>query len=145
VAETGLVYGVWIVGLAAPFAGRVAQRLGAPSLLPWLLALAGGGVALTLVDVLAVVMLGLAAVALAMFCTVTACQYLIPRLVGDGRGAATSLHLTIYYALGSLGAWAPGLLLGGGWSRVVAACGAAAVAGLGAALALRRAVPADAA
>jgi YNFM family putative membrane transporter len=136
----GLVYAVWIVGAVVPFVGHAAARLGPQRLLPFLLACAGAGSALTLVDHLAAVIAGLALLAGAMFSTVTTCQLLIPRLVDHHRGTATSLHQTVYYALGGAGAYVPGLWLHDGWHAVVAACSIAvavgAVASLG--LAFRR-------
>jgi predicted MFS family arabinose efflux permease len=68
---------------------------------------------------------------------VTTCQLLIPRLVDHHRGTATSLHLTLYYLGGALGAYLPGLWLDAGWSRLVMVCAASIGCGLVAALALR--------
>src|SRR5262249_53260008 len=89
---------------------------------------------LTLVDSLPVVIAGLALMALAMFSTVTACQLLIPRLVDHHRGTATSLHLTLYYLGGGLGAYLPGLWLDRGWGALVAICSVSIACGLAAAL-----------
>jgi YNFM family putative membrane transporter len=132
----GLVYAVWVVGAVVPLVGHAAARIGPQRLLPFLLASAGAGAALTLLDNLAAVIAGLALLAAAMFSTVTTCQLLIPRLVSHHRGTATSLHQTIYYVLGGAGAYLPGLWLADGWHAVVAACcvtvaiGAAASLGL---------------
>jgi YNFM family putative membrane transporter len=136
----GLVYAVWVVGAVVPLVGHAAARIGPERLLPFLLACAGVGAALTLVDNLAAVIAGLALLAASMFSTVTTCQLLIPRLVDHHRGTATSLHQTVYYVLGGAGAYIPGLWLDDGWHAVVAACCVAvaigAVASLG--LAIRR-------
>jgi MFS transporter, YNFM family, putative membrane transport protein len=140
----GLVYGVWLVGVLVPPAGALAHRLGPQRLLPTLIAIEVAGVAMTSVDSLAVIIAGLALMAFAMFSTVTTCQLLIPRLVDRDRGSATSLHLTIYYAGGGLGAYLPGLLLDQGWNRLVAVCALAVAAGLVASLVLRFRVPAAA-
>ena len=136
-AGAGLVYGVWLVGVTVPAVGAVAQRLGPQRLLPALIAVSLVGCLLTLVDTLAVVVAGLALMALAMFSTVTACQLLIPRLVDHHRGTATSLHLTFYYLGGAAGAYLPGLWLDAGWSRLVGICAAAIGCGLVVALVLR--------
>ena len=136
-AGAGLVYGVWLVGAAVPVVGELAQRRGPQRVLPWLIGLSLTGALLTLVASLPVLVLGLAAMALAMFSTVTACQLLIPRLADHHRGTATSLHLTLYYLGGGLGAYLPGLLLTDGWSRLVGVCSATIAAGLMAALVLR--------
>jgi len=123
-----------------PGVGQLAGRRGPQRVLPMLVALSLAGCLLTLVDSLAVVVLGLAMMAFAMFSSVTACQLLIPRLVDHHRGTATSLHLTVYYLGGGLGAYIPGLWLGDGWSRVVAVCAAAIITGLGASFVLRSSV-----
>ncbi len=127
--QAGLVYVVWLVGVLTPAVGGLAHRFGPSRLLPLLAAAGAVGAALTLVDRLLVVVVGLALMAASMFSTVTAAQLQIPRLAGHSRGAATSLHLTIYYVLGGAGAYLPGLVLGSGWPAVVAVCdGALAVA-----------------
>ena len=132
----GLVYAVWIVGAFVPLVGHAAVRVGPERLLPFLLAGAGVGAALTLVDDLAAVIVGLALLAGAMFSTVTTCQLLIPRLVSHHRGTATSLHQTVYYVLGGAGAYLPGLWLADGWHAVVAACMVAVAVGATASLGL---------
>jgi len=134
----GLVYSVWLVGILVPGVGQLAQRVGPQRLLPMLVSLSLLGCLLTLVDSLAVVVAGLAMMAFAMFSAVTACQLLIPRLVTHHRGTATSVHLTVYYLGGGLGAYLPGLWLHDGWSRVVAVCAASITAGLCASLVLER-------
>jgi len=132
----GLVYAVWMVGAFVPLVGHAAARLGPERLLPFLLACAGAGAALTLVDHLAAVIAGLALLAGAMFSTVTTCQLLIPRLVSHHRGTATSLHQTVYYVLGGAGAYVPGLWLSDGWHAVVAICVIAVAVGAAASLGL---------
>jgi predicted MFS family arabinose efflux permease len=87
-----------------------------------------GGALLTLVDWLPAMVVALALMAFAMFTVVPICQLLIPRLVTHHRGTATSLHLTVYYLLGGLGAYLPGLALSAGWGDVVAVCLAASAA-----------------
>jgi YNFM family putative membrane transporter len=136
-AGAGLVYGVWLVGIAVPAVGAWAQRAGPQRLLPVLVAGALVGALLTLVNSLPVVIAGLALMALAMFSTVTVCQLLIPRLVDHHRGTATSLHLTLYYLGGGLGAYLPGLWLARGWGTLVAVCSASIACGLAAAVIVR--------
>jgi YNFM family putative membrane transporter len=126
----GLVYGVWLVGVLVPATGAIAHRIGPQRLLPGLILLELAGVGLTAIDHLAVIVAGLALMAFAMFSTVTVCQLLIPRLVDRDRGSATSLHLTVYYLGGGLGAYLPGLLLNDGWGRLVVVCAAAVSVGL---------------
>jgi MFS transporter, YNFM family, putative membrane transport protein len=136
-AGAGLVYAVWLVGVTVPAVGAAAQRLGPQRLLPVLISASLAGCLLTLVDSLAVVVAGLALMALAMFSAVTTCLLLIPRLVDHHRGTATSLHQTLYYLGGAAGAYLPGLWLDAGWSRLVTVCAAAISCGLLAALVLR--------
>jgi MFS transporter, YNFM family, putative membrane transport protein len=118
------------VGVLVPATGAIAHRIGPQRLLPGLILVELAGVGMTAVDRLAVIVAGLALMAFAMFSTVTVCQLLIPRLVDRDRGSATSLHLTIYYLGGGLGAYLPGLLLNDGWGRLVSVCAGAVAVGL---------------
>ena len=137
IGQSGLVYGVWVVGAAVPWVGHLAHRAGPARLLPLLTAVAMAGAALTLVASLPVLILGLAMTAFAMFSIVTACQILLPTLVDHHRGTATSLHLTIYYLAGGAGAYLPGLRLSSGWGAVVGVCLGSFAVGTAAALLLR--------
>jgi YNFM family putative membrane transporter len=137
IGESGLVYGVWVVGAAVPLVGHLAQRAGPARLLPSLTGTAIAGAVLTLVPSLPVLILGLAMTAFAMFSIVTTCQILLPRLVDHHRGTATSLHLTIYYLAGGAGAYLPGLRLSSGWAAVVEVCLASFAVGTAAAVLLR--------
>jgi len=135
--EAGLVYGVWLVGLLVTPITGLAGRVGPQRVVPWLLVLSISGALLTLADSLALIVVGLAAMALAMFTVVPACQLLIPRLARHHRGTATSLHLTVYYAAGGLGGYLPGFALDRGWGTLVAVCVASIGGGLAASLGLR--------
>ena len=84
--QAGLVYGVWLVGLLVTPITGLAGRVGPQRVVPLLLVLSIGGALLTLVDSLPAIVLGLAAMALAMFTVVPACQLLIPRLAGTTGG-----------------------------------------------------------
>ncbi|HVI37417.1 MAG TPA: MFS transporter [Gaiellales bacterium] len=137
-SEAGLVYGVWLVGAFVTPVTRLGGTIGPQRLLPALVAVSLCGALLTLVDALPAIVLGLALMAFAMFTVVPVCQLLIPRLVSHHRGTATSLHLTVYYAAGALGAYVPGLVLHRGWPSLVAVCCAAILAGLAAAVTLSR-------
>jgi YNFM family putative membrane transporter len=137
-SAAGLVYGVWLVGAFVTPITRLAGQIGPQRVLPPLLLISLGGVLLTTVDSLAAIIAGLACMALAMFTVVPACQLLIPRLVSHHRGTATSLHLTIYYAAGGLGAYLPGLVLHRGWDDLAAVCAAAVAFGFACAIPLQR-------
>ncbi len=106
------------------------------------------GVLLTLSNVLPLLVLGLACVASAMFAGVTAAQLGISDVARVDRGAATALYFSIYYGLGALGAYVPGVAWQEwGWHGVVVTGLIAltvAVVGLAAAVA-RGPVPAVAA
>ena len=135
--QAGLVYGVWLVGLLVTPITGLAGRIGPLRVVPWLLLLSIGGALATLVDSLPAIVLGLAAMALAMFTIVPACQLLIPRLADHHRGTATSLHLTVYYTAGGLGGYLPGFALDRSWATLVAACSGSVGLGLAACLGLR--------
>src|SRR6185503_10789871 len=122
--------------LVTPISG-LAGRVGPQRVVPWLLVLSISGALLPLADSLALIVVGLAAMALAMFTVVPACQLLIPRLARHDRGTATSLHLTVYYAAGGLGGYLPGFALDRGWGTLIAVCVASIGGGLAASLGLR--------
>ncbi len=109
VAAASLVFLLWISGLTGPLAGRLADRLGWWRLALATVALSALGVALTLPDLLPLIVLGLACVALAMFTGYTATQLGISDVARHDRGAATALYFSIYYGAGALGAYLPGL------------------------------------
>ena len=109
VAGASLVFLLWLTGLAAPLAGRIADRVGWRRLALGTVVLAAAGVLLTLPDVLPVLVLGLACIAGAMFTGYTATQLGVSDVARVDRGAATALYFGIYYSGGALGAYLPGL------------------------------------
>ena len=132
----GLVYAVWVVGAVVPLVGHAAARIGPQRLLPFLLACAGAGAALTLVDNLAAVIAGLALLAAAMFSTGDhlpapdpAAREPPPRH-GDEPAPDDLLRPR------RRGAYLPGLWLDDGWHAVVAACCIAVAVGAAASLGL---------
>ena len=110
--QVGAFYIVWLVGALAPLAVRWAGRLGPRTVLPIFPLIGVLGLALGSVPYLVAVIVGLAILAGGLFSMVGVAQLLVPQLTLRDRGSAMSLHLTIYYLLGSLGPF----MLGAAWS-----------------------------
>jgi len=118
-AVASLVFLLWFTGLVGPLAGRIADRIGWRRLALGTVLLSAAGVLLTLPDVLPLLVLGLACIALAMFAGYTATQLGVSDVARVDRGAATALYFGIYYACGALGAYLPGLAWQAwGWTGV---------------------------
>ncbi len=110
--QVGAFYMVWLVGALAPLAVRWAGRLGPRTVLPIFPLIGVLGLALGSLPNLFAVIVGLAILAGGLFSMVGVAQLLVPQLTLRDRGSAMSLHLTIYYLLGSLGPF----MLGAAWS-----------------------------
>lgn len=106
---TGLVYCVWVMGAAGPAAGRLAGRRGWRAVALGGLGVAATGVGLSLVDVLPLVLVGLALVTLGNFSGVTAAQLGVAESSASDRGLASALYFSAYYLAGALGGYLPGL------------------------------------
>jgi YNFM family putative membrane transporter len=106
---TGLVFLVWVLGAAGPAAGRLAGRRGWRSVALGGLVLAATGVGLSLVDVLPLVLIGLALITLGNFSGVTAAQLGVAAATEQDRGLASALYFSAYYVAGSFGGYLPGL------------------------------------
>ena len=121
VAVSSLIFLLWLTGVSAPLTGRLAERVGWRRVALGTVLLSGSGVLLTLPDALPLLVLGLACVASAMFAGVTAAQLGISDVARVDRGAATALYFSIYYSLGALGAYLPGVAWQEwGWGGVAA-------------------------
>ncbi|MFY9578882.1 MAG: MFS transporter [Gaiellaceae bacterium] len=131
-AAGSLVFVLWILGAAGPAIGRLADRIGWERLGLSALVLAAVGLALSLPASLPTLVLGLAFVTLANFCGVTAAQLGVTEATDVDRGAASAVYFSLYYGVGSLGAYLPGLAWERyGWAGVaVTGFGALAVAGV---------------
>ncbi|MFM7692931.1 MAG: MFS transporter [Actinomycetota bacterium] len=142
-AQVGAFYVVWLVGALTPLAVRLAGRVGPRAILPVFPLIGLAGLAVGSVGWLPAVVVGLAVLAGGLFAMVGVAQLLVPQLTLRDRGSAMSVHLTIYYLLGSLGPF----VLGAAWSAAGWA-GAALLAALALAVALvltlllRRSAPA---
>ncbi len=135
-AAGSLIFVLWILGAAAPALGRLADRLGWQRLAFLALALAALGLGLSFPATLPTLVVGLALVTLANFSGVTAAQLGVAGSASVDRGAASAVYFSLYYAIGSLGAYLPGLA----WERYgwegVAVTGFAALAAAAAVLLL---------
>jgi len=135
-AAESLIFVLWILGAAAPALGRLADRLGWQRLGFLALGLAALGLGLSLPATLPTLVAGLALVPLANFSGVTAAQLGVVGSASVDRGVASAVYCSLYYAIGSLGAYLPGLA----WERYgwegVAVTGFAALAAAGAVLLL---------
>ena len=130
-AAGSLVFVLWILGAAGPGIGRLADRIGWQRLALSALALGALGLVLSLPARLPTLVAGLAMVTLANFAGVTAAQLGVISAAAADRGAASAVYFSLYYGVGSLGPYLPGLA----WERyrwdgvVVTGFAALAVAG----------------
>lgn len=146
VETAGLVFLLWVVGLAGPLLGHVVERVGWRATAFVAVAVASLGVLATIPDTLVAVVPGLGCLAAGMFVGYTAAQLGVGEVARADRGAASAFFFSAYYTVGAVGAYAPGLAWERwGWGGVVA-CDAAALAVAAVALAVlsgRPAVPVD--
>jgi YNFM family putative membrane transporter len=127
-SAASLIYFLWVIGLASPLAGRLAERIGWRRLTLAAASLGACGLVLTLPEQLPLIVVGLACVATGMFAGYTATQLGVSEAARTDRGTATALYFSAYYCAGALGAYLPGRAWEAwGWGGV-AACGLAALA-----------------
>lgn len=130
-AVGSLVFVLWLLGASGPVLGRVADRIGWQRLALAALTLAAAGLALSLPARLPSLVVGLALVTLGNFAGVTAAQLGVAGATVSDRGAASAVYFSLYYGIGSLGGYLPGLAWEHyGWDGV-AATGFAAIATAG--------------
>lgn len=140
--QVGAFYIVWLVGALAPVAVRVAGRHGPRRVLPVFPVLAALGLAVGCLPSLPLMVVGMMALAGNLFFMVGVAQLLVPQLTLRDRGSAMSLHLTIYYLVGSLGPFAMGWAWSAwGWTGSVVLAFAALAVALALTLVLRRSHP----
>jgi predicted MFS family arabinose efflux permease len=118
----GSVFFVYLAGaVVTPVAGRWLHRLGSRAVLALAMLVASGGVLLTLVRELSVVLIGLALCAAGIFVCQSAANSYVASSAGRGRSSAAGLYVAVYYLGGTVGATAPGLAYrSGGWTLCVA-------------------------
>ena len=116
-----LLFCLWVLGAAGPYAGMLADRLGWRAVAAGAAVTAGTGVALSLSDWMPAIVVGLGMITLAMFTAVPAAQLGLSAAAEADRGIASALYFTAYYVAGGLGSFLPGLAWeAGGWPLVAA-------------------------
>lgn len=116
------VFAVYLVGvLVTPLAGRHIERLGYMKSLLWALAFSAGGLLLTLVSSLPLVVVGLTVCSSGIFLCQSATISAISKNVTEGRSLATGIYYMSYYAGGAVGTWGAGVAFElWGWQGSVA-------------------------
>ena len=111
-ATIGAIFLLYVVGMfSSPWAGKQADRLGAPRVLAAMLALCAAGLALTLSPALPVIILGVALFTFGFFAAHSVASSWVGRLARRSKALAAAVYLTAYY----LGASAMGWLGGHAW------------------------------
>ena len=139
----GLVFLSYLAGtLTAPGAGRLGDRVGRRTVLLASVLLCMAALALTLADVLPLVLLGLALFTVGFFGAHTSASGMVGNRARTGRSQASALYLLAYYAGSSVGGWVGGLAYErAAWPGVVGYVGLLMLLALGLALVLRRTPP----
>jgi YNFM family putative membrane transporter len=125
-SEIALIFGMYLFGIAASsVAGGLADNLGrGPVMIAGIVA-ALGGVALTLLPALAMIIAGIAAVTIGFFAAHAVASGWVAGMAKGAKGHASSLYLLAYYLgsslMGSLGGWFWAV---GGWPAVAGFVGA---------------------
>jgi YNFM family putative membrane transporter len=133
---SSLVFLLWVFGMAGPVAGWLTDRFGWRRVGTAGLTLALAGVAITLPATLPTLVLGLTCVICGTFGGVTATQLGVAAVAERNRGVATALYFTVYYVVGALAGFLPGLAWQTWrWPGVAALAGGALGVGLLAAVA----------
>ena len=101
----GAVFAVYLVGsVLTPWVGGTIARFGRRQLMIAAIGIWGGGIALTLAEPLATIVLGLAVCAgCGMICQAVSTGY-VAATAAAGRSSAVGLYVTCYYVGGSCGA-----------------------------------------
>src|SRR5262249_8147026 len=117
----GSIFFVYLAGVVAtPIAGRWLDRVGYRAVFVAAMAAASGGVLLTLVPHLAVILVGLALAASAIFVCQSAAHSYVGAVSGEARSSAAGLYVGFYYLGGTVGGMAPALAWHlGGWPACV--------------------------
>jgi MFS family permease len=121
-AWLGLLFAVYLVGaVVTPISGRWIDRVGHKTSLVIALSTGAAGVLLTLVENLAVVLIGLSMCCSGVFMAQAATSSYIGTAAKEARAAAVGLYVMFYYFGGSSGSALPGLLWNRwGWTGCVA-------------------------
>jgi YNFM family putative membrane transporter len=121
-AALGSLFVVYLFGaVATPFAGRWIDRAGHRFPLIVAYAAAIGGILLTLIHSIPLILVGLALCSTAVFVAQSAAGSYIGTVAAEARAAAVGLYVLFYYIGGSAGAAIPGRFWNtGGWPACVA-------------------------
>ena len=139
-AVVGLIFGIYLVGtFSSPWMGHLAGKLGRRKVLWTALALMLAGVALTMLQPLALVMLGIVAITFGFFGGHSIVSSWVGRRAGAAKAQAASVYLFCYYMGSSIAGASGGLFYAShGWTGVALFVGALVLAGLLIALRLIR-------
>jgi YNFM family putative membrane transporter len=116
------IFAVYLIGAAiTPVAGHIIDRVGYRRALVGAVGLAGVGILLTLIHVVAAVVVGLALCASGAFTCQAAAASHVGRVAGQARSSAAGLYVSLYYLGGGVGSVIPGVLWKhAGWPGCVA-------------------------
>jgi len=143
-SQVGAVFSLYLVGMwASAWAGKLADRLGRRNVLWVMISLMALGLGLTLVEQLAVVLVGIGLFTFGFFAAHSVSSSWIGRRATSGKALASALYLSAYYlGSSSLGSFS-GLMWGvDGWRGIAALLGVALAACIAIALRLRSLSPA---
>ena len=119
----GLIFFVYVGGIASPFAGSLSTRYGRRTIMGAGLGISSAGILLTLAGSLPVIIGAMLLLCAGLFTTQPASSAFVGDNTSSAKGSATSLYLFWYYMGGSAGAILPGLFWHAfGWAGVVGSC-----------------------
>ncbi len=139
----GSIFSVYLIGvIVTPIAGRFLDRIGHRRALAMAMTCAAGGLLLTLIPRLSIVILGLTICSTGTFICQSAATTALGTATDRDRSAAAGLYLTFYYTGGGLGALLPGIAWNhGGWPMCVVSLALVQLGTVGLALATWRGRP----
>ncbi len=139
----GLIFGIYLVGtFSSAWMGHLAGQMGRRKVLWTAFALMLAGVALTMMQPLPLIMLGIVAVTFGFFGGHSIVSSWVGRRAGAAKAQASSVYLFCYYMGSSIAGASGGLFYAShGWNGVALFVGALVLAGLLIALRLFRLTP----
>ena len=131
-AAVGLIFGIYLVGtFSSAWMGHLAGRLGRRKVLWTAFALMLAGVALTMLQPLPLIMLGIVAVTFGFFGGHSIVSSWVGRRAGAAKAQAASVYLFCYYMGSSIAGASGGLFYASrGWNGVALFVGVLVLAGL---------------